>query len=314
LGLLIFLTVALAIKVPGMPGLPLGKGIQIAWVALPLAAWACVLLLRPHQSDAKRAVLFMVGTGLILTLVVEIVVLRGDIGRMNTVFKFYMQSWTLFGISAAAAFGWTLVSLGQWRFSWRLVWQFALVCLVGSAALYPWMASVAKVKDRMALDAPHTLDGMAYMQYARYDDQGMTMDLSQDYRAIRWLQENVKGSPVIVEGNVPEYRWGTRYTVYTGLPGVVGWNWHQRQQRAAASTVWVEDRVAEVGAFYLSENVDEARRFLNKYDVSYIIVGQLERAYYTGAGLLKFAAMEGSVLKVAYQNADTTIYEVIKNR
>ena len=314
LGLLIILTVALAVKLPGMPGLPLGKGIQVAWVALPLAAWAAVLLLRPNQPDVKRAVLFMVGTGLVLTLVVEIVVLRGDIGRMNTVFKFYMQAWTLFGISAAAAFGWTLASLSEWRFSWRLAWQLALVCLVGAAAIYPWMASVAKVKDRMALDAPHTLDGMAYMQHASYDDQGMTMDLSQDYHAIRWLQENVKDSPVIVEANVPEYRWGTRYTVYTGLPGVVGWNWHQRQQRAAASTVWVEDRVAEIGAFYLTQNVDEARRFLNKYDVSYIIVGQLERAYYTGAGLLKFAAMEGSVLKVVYHNADTTIYEVIRNR
>ena len=58
-----------------------------------------------------------------------------------------------------------------------------------------------------------------------------------------------KGSPVIVEANCPEYRWCTRFTIYTGLPGVVGWNWHQRQQRVFTST-WVEARVADVGNFY----------------------------------------------------------------
>ena len=57
------------------------------------------------------------------------------------------------------------------------------------------------------------------------------MNLVQDYKAIRWMQDNVQGSPVIVEANCPEYRWCMRFTIYTGLPGVVGWNWHERQQR-----------------------------------------------------------------------------------
>ncbi|MEW5941721.1 MAG: DUF2298 domain-containing protein, partial [Chloroflexota bacterium] len=40
----------------------------ISIVALPMAVWAAILLLRPGQSDAKRWVLFMVGTSLALTV------------------------------------------------------------------------------------------------------------------------------------------------------------------------------------------------------------------------------------------------------
>ena len=64
---------------------------------------------------------------------------------------------------------------------------------------------------------------------------GDEMDLSQDYRAIRWMQENVRGSPVIVEANLRAlYHWGSRFSNFTGLPGVVGWEWHQQQQRRSA--------------------------------------------------------------------------------
>ena len=76
---------------------------------------------------------------------------------------------------------------------------------------------------------------MTFMKYSQHWD-GQMMDLSEDYNAIRWMQDNVQGSPVIVEANCTEYRWCTRMTIYTGLPGVVGWNWHQRQQRGVAST------------------------------------------------------------------------------
>ena len=68
-------------------------------------------------------VLFMVGTGMVLTLVVELVVLHGDIGRMNTVFKFYLQVWTLFAVSAAAALGWLLGPLRRWQPGWRCTWK-----------------------------------------------------------------------------------------------------------------------------------------------------------------------------------------------
>ncbi len=288
-------------------------GVEIAWLVMPLAAWAGILLLRPNMPDARRAVLFMVGSGLVLTLMVEVIVLKGDIARMNTVFKFYLQVWTLFAISSAAAFAWILGDLRRWSMNWRAAWNFVLIALVASAALYPLLGGVAKVKDRMNENAPHTLDGMAFMEYATYTDLETTMDLSQDYRAIRWMQENVIGSPVIVEGNMPEYHWGTRYTIYTGLPNVIGWNWHQRQQRAASPEGTVEQRVSDVGEFYLTTDFDYAREFLSEYEVAYVIVGQLERALYPGPGLDKFDALNGALWQEVYHEGDTVIYKVTQS-
>jgi uncharacterized membrane protein len=142
------------------------------------------------------------------------------------------------------------------------------------------------------------------------------MDLSQDYRAIRWMQDNVQGSPVIVEANCTEYRWCTRFTIYTGLPGVVGWNWHQRQQRALLANTAVFNRVSEIGMFYTSPDIDVTLAFLKKYQVKYIVVGQLERNVYPGInpevdGLAKFEQYEGKYWKAVYHDEDTTIYEVM---
>jgi YYY domain-containing protein len=288
--------------------------IAIAWLVVLLAGWAGVLIFRPGMADTKRAVLFMVGTGLVLTLMVEVIVLRGDIGRMNTVFKFYLQVWTLFAVSAAGAFGWLLGMLPQWKTNWRRVWQIFALVLVASAGLYPLMGGLARIRDRMTTPAPNTLDGMAYMSFATYQDLDTALDLSQDYRAIRWLQENVIGSPVIVEANLVEYHWGTRYSIYTGLPGVLGWNWHQRQQRARSPVEFVNTRLDDIHTFYTTTEVEPAVEFLDKYDVKYIILGQLERARYPGSGLLKFASNEGVLWQEVYREGETVIYEVIESR
>jgi uncharacterized membrane protein len=169
----------------------------------------------------------------------------------------------------------------------------------------------------MVPEASHSLDGMTYMAGATFlegnDELGglKEMQLEQDYHAIRWMQDNIKGSPVIVEGNVPEYRWGTRYTIYTGLPGVVGWNWHQRQQRALNPSEWIFERVDEVTQFYSTTDVEEAMAFLRKYNVKYIILGQMEMAIYPLDGLAKFYQYENKYWKPVYTYQETTVYEVL---
>ncbi len=334
LGLVVLLLACLllSIKILGIENmsllakLPIGRGATLAWFILPLAAWAGVLILRPGMPDLKRLVLFWVGTGLLITLMVEVVVVRGDIGRMNTVFKFYLHAWALFALSSAAALAWLLEPVRRWLPGWRISWRVAFSFLVFSAALFTLYGTMAKIKDRWVPTAPHTLDGMAYMPYATYYENypapsgaaqgsagGANMDLSQDYRAIRWMQENIKGSPVIVEADSPNlYRWYTRFTIYTGLPGVVGWEWHEQQQRAVNSPEWVSKRLADINQFYNTVDTDITKQFINFYDVSYIVVGQLEEITYRGPGLDKFPAFNGILWNVVYQDANTTIYEVIR--
>ncbi len=286
------------------------RGVWAGWIALPLAAWAGLLLLRPQLSDTRRLALFWIGTALVITLVVELVTVRGDIGRMNTIFKFYLQAWALLSVSAGAAFGWTLSAVPHWLPRWRNLWQGGVSLLVSIALLYTVTATTDKVTDRINAQAPHTLDSMEYMAHSEYWD-AQTMDLSQDYRAIRWMQDHVQGSPVIAEANCPEYRWCSRFTIYTGLPGVVGWNWHQRQQRAFIPPNLITDRIDAIAIFYTTTDLQFVHDFLSRYDVRYIVVGQLEAIYYPGEGLSKFPQYDGKLWKSVYHDTQTTIYEVL---
>jgi uncharacterized membrane protein len=93
---------------------------------------------------------------------------------------------------------------------------------------------------------------------------------------------------------------------------VLGWNWHQRQQRAAADDQEVWQRVDDVATIYNEPLPDQVKPLLEKYGVQYIVVGPLERAYYQPQGLDKFEAMarEG-VLRVVFRNDGVTIYQVM---
>jgi uncharacterized membrane protein len=221
----------------------------------------------------------MVATALLETLVVEMVYLVGDIGRMNVVFKLYMQAWLLLTLATGSALVLLWTSQHKWTLRTQLLFQLPLILLFTGALLFPLFGTMDKMKDRMNREAPKTLDGMLYMKSSSYYDMGVDMPLEDDYNTIRWMQDNISGSPVIVEAQAYEYRWGNRYTIYTGLPGVVGWNYHQRQQRAILQNNAVQNRVDEVNKFYLTDDLNFVKQFINKYQVSYIIVGRAGKGF-----------------------------------
>ena len=284
--------------------------VTVALVVLPLCLWSLLLLLRSAQSDAKKLMFFLIATALLETLVVEMVYLVGDIGRMNVVFKLYMQAWLMLALAAGSGLVSLWTSQYRWTLRTQLLLQLPLILLAAGALLFSLLGTTDKIHDRMNPAAPKTLDGMRYMLSSSYYDMGVDMPLEDDYYTIRWMQDNISGSPVIVEAQAYEYRWGNRYTIYTGLPGVVGWNYHQRQQRAILQNNEVQNRVDEVNKFYLTDDLDFVRKFINKYQVSYIIVGRLEKAFYPGGGLDKFETQAGILWDQVFQYDSTVVYKV----
>ena len=274
------------------------------------------LLLRPRLDAGERFAAWLVVLGAFLTLFVEFVVLAGDIGRMNTVFKFYIQVWILWAALAAYAVGWLAE---RWRRRpdggglGALAWRAAFGLLLASGLVYTVTAAKAKIADRFhpAYGMPEEvrenyeanyrpgLSGIAYMDYAYYAEGDRALALGRDWPAMRWLLENVEGSPTILEAYNYNggYRWGSRYSIYTGLPTVIGWDWHQKQQRNAVGGWVVDERTRDVGEIYNTIGEDTARALLDKYAVEYLIVGELERVLYKPEGLAKFErwAAEGRI-------------------
>jgi YYY domain-containing protein len=301
------------------------RGDTVIAAMIPVLAVVTYLALRELGSRRPDAgvrlfVLAMLGLAFGLSLSVDLVTIKGDIQRMNTVFKFYLHIWMLLGMVAAFA-AWYLLFVA-WspslpratreplRLLPRHVGGAGLILLVLAGFIYPLMATPVRLNERF-VKTPRTLDGMAYMQSAVYGDAKGPIALKPDYDGIQWLRQNVEGTPTIVEGHIPElYRWGARFSIYTGLPTVLGWDWHQKQQRGQFGGPIIDRRAQQVREFYSNPDAAQAIRFLSQYDVRYVIVGQLEALYFDQAGLAKFAAGLDGTLEVAYQNANLTIYRV----
>jgi YYY domain-containing protein len=309
-GLFLFVVVsALVLDLLLAPDLGASAPGLIVAVGALLAATA-VRQTRDVGRDIRVA---LVAVALALTLAVEVFVVdRIDIGRTNTVFKTYLQVWVLWGVAAAASLPLIYEHLRRLRLPWRLAWRAAFVVLLAAALLYPALAAPAKVRDRFDRSVGPTLDGTAFMAKAVHVDRDVAMPLADDLAALRWLRENAEGSPVIAEVNTAPtlYGWGNRFAMFTGNPAVVGWDFHQRQQRGEFQHDEILRRIEDVQELYGTADAAAAHRILRRYGASYVVVGRLERAYFPD-GAAKWSTGEGRLWETAYRNAGATIYRVL---
>jgi len=286
-------------------------------IAFPLLALATVLLVRPDLDARARFIALLIAAGLAMTLMVEVITYKGDIGRMNTVFKFYLQVWVFFALAAAVVSGQRSAVSPSEQIENRKskifnpVWWTIFAFLIFLGLLYPITATRAKVNDRFVMGSPAGLNGMDFMRTAIYPDRNYDQVLEFDRQAIEWLRAHVAGSPVILEGNAPLYHWASRVSVFTGLPTVIGWDWHQKQQRSIVDGAIIDRRIDAVRQMYNSRSSVDALALLKRFRVQYVYIGDLERAFYDQVGLAKFDMMaRARQLELVYENERVKIYKV----
>lgn len=250
---------------------------------------------------------------LILTSIPDLIDIKLGLGRMNTVFKFYFQAWIFYSISSAISIFYITGKTKDLKI-YRLVLFVLFLAIFITSLLYPLTATPAKIMDRMGSDRNLTLDGTHYMNNSTYTDNSQTMNLKSDKDAIDWINHNIQNTPVILEANTPVYRWGGRVSIYTGLPTVLGWDWHEIAHRQYLPAENIQKRADHIRQIYESEDFELTKQNLLLYNVSYIYLGQLERAYYSVEGFEKVAPNNPAYFEQVFKSPDVVIYKFLNGK
>ncbi len=245
---------------------------------------------------------------------------------MNTLFKFYSQVWVMLGIAIAA----TLPALIDWVSQWRegLALCAGTPCsgiLVALGLVFPILGTANRVDDRFPGPRParNTLDGMAFMSVGQYSwpTGENTIELRYDYDAIRWLQENVTGTPVLgrsarllvsdVNGQNSGYDYyragGLRVSSMTGLPAFLGQ--HQGEQRFGNRSDHASKSVASSGRPPISPAC--VRSSTNSTSITSTSVSSNARSSHP-SNLSKFDVLvDLGEAEIVYENEGVTIYQMI---
>jgi uncharacterized membrane protein len=200
---------------------------------------------------------------------------------------------------------------GRWpRWAGRAALAGAAAALFAGA----WMPALAAVTTTnwMRGWGLQTLDG-AYFYLQR--------GAPGEYEAVRWLNSRADPRAVLLEMTAKGFTPAGRMSAFTGLPTVIGWYtheafWHEGQPAALED---ISQRVSDVRQIYETLDLIEAQCLLQKYRVTYVVVGDFERrqtlpsggAEQRAAALAKF----GRFMDVAYPPAgaargdDVTIFQ-----
>jgi YYY domain-containing protein len=246
------------------------------------------------RQSSLRFVLLCAVVGLLLTLSVEFLYLVDNFRvRMNTIFKFYFQAWVLMALASAFAVYW----LNQGRGWLRSIFLVSFWLLFVMGLFYPVLGNTGRAGN---FAHKPTLDGTAYLN----DEH------PEDYMAVAWLDAHVDGAPTILEApgsGGSSYVYEGRVAALTGLPTLLGWAGHESQWRGSYEVQ--SAREPDIETIYNTHDPQAALTLLDKYDITYVYVGPLERSRYDPRGLDKFRQF----MEVAYQQDGVTIYRTTGN-
>ncbi|MET0152238.1 MAG: DUF2298 domain-containing protein [Candidatus Binatia bacterium] len=210
--------------------------------------------------------------------------------RMNTIFKYYLEIWLLLGCACGVVVADAWGCLGRWRIAW-----FGALLVAAAGALFTSVSgAVGLLRYPFVPSEVPTLDGMNYLRQTR----------PAEFAAFRWLNREIVGVPVLLEAHGDGYRDFSRVSVNTGLPTVLGWEYHLFQQTHAWPDIY--QRRDDVRALYSTTDEELAAGLLRKYHIDLVFVGALERRTYPASGLAKFATW--GLTKPVFESGDVTIY------
>lgn len=229
--------------------------------------------LRGFLYDLSITDLFVLTVGLCaigLVLIPEVIYVKdiysGDYKRANTMFKLTYQAFIMFGIAS----GYIFVKFLKGRRGYRRKIFAGITLLFFLSSL--WYTKVAVAAWYGNIFNSHNykgLDAAAFMQTVMPDD----------YLAVEWLNNNIQGTPVILEANGESYTDYERISVMTGLPTVAGWYVHEWLWRGSHEVV--DGRAADIETIYTSADREQVLKLIDRYRVEYICVGKLEYEKYT---------------------------------
>jgi uncharacterized membrane protein len=131
--------------------------------------------------------------------------------------------------------------------------------------IYPYFAVPSGYAD---LKTYKGLNGINYLAHLK----------PSDYEAIIWINKNIKGQPVILEAQGDSYTDYARISANTGLPTVLGWTVHEWLWRGTYDIP--SARFSDIQNLYESPNTKLTKKIINKYNISYIYIGEMEREKY----------------------------------
>lgn len=280
-----------------------------------IAILGAVLVFYTLDDRAQVFTILLGATAFALVAMCEIVFLRdvfaSSYPRMNTVFKFYFQAWSLLAITSGTglyfildSFKPSLIFSIKQKVTLRVlegVWSVGLLALLLAGAVYPIYGAYARTD--FFSHRTNSLDGLTYLQSVP-DEPG-------DYAAIRWINANIQGDPVIVEAVGSDYSEYARVSAFTGLPTIMGWVGHEYQWRVnwlnkPQNALDFNRRSGDVDTIYTNPNPSVVLSTMARYHAEYLYVGTLERVKYPTTDLTRFKTF----MQIVYNADGVTIYKV----
>jgi YYY domain-containing protein len=213
------------------------------------------------RFSADQFVLILILGGMILTIVPEFVFLRDLFGyRINTIFKFYFQTWLMWSI--AAAYG-TIKIFQNAKSPIGYFFSIFLTLSLIMGIFYPVMGIQSKTNDFTRPEGM-TLDG-EYL-YPPSESEGAEFLRSASPGVIA---EAVGGSYSTAHA---------RMATYSGNPNVLGWDFHEIQWRGDGTLVW--PRKEKIATLYCTHSWEIARQIIEEFQIRYVILGDIEYSTY----------------------------------